>query len=385
MALAHSPSIALNDLSFYFDSNNTQKSWRGKPTTNLITNFNLITHGDGLSTINNTYSLVSPNGTSGWSSITNSGATSNYRVAQFPYITLTSGTTYTASIELYNPNSQGLSVFMDGNAGLAPTNIPQGYSRWTHTFTATANWIENIFFGTFNNISAVTYSPSRTVFFKNPQIEVGSVASPFVNGTRPNNQSLFDLTRNNTITANSLTYASDGTFSFNGTTDYAQCTNNCNLTGSITLTAWVKNFYSGSGPHKTVICTDISFANGVKLMNYKNDHRWGLWLGFGATNFEAFTNVNINDNTNKMLTGSWNRATGVVKLYLNGVLTATINTGQTGQISLSGGQITLGAEYHSLGNNGFGGNIYSAAIYNRVLSDTEVYNLFLANRTRYGL
>jgi hypothetical protein len=41
----------------------------------------------------------------------------------------------------------------------------------------------------------------------------------FVNGTRPNTESIKDLTNNNTITATSLTYASDGTFSFNGITD----------------------------------------------------------------------------------------------------------------------------------------------------------------------
>jgi hypothetical protein len=120
-------------------------------------------------------------------------------------------------------------------------------------------------------------------------------------------------------------------------------------------------------------------------MTYKNSSRYGLWLGFNTSNYEALINVDINDNINKMLTGSWNRTTGEVRLYVNGILTSSINTGQTSAIALADGLITVGAEYHSLGNNGFGGNIYNAQIYNRVLSDTEVAQNFQAYRGRYGI
>ena len=37
MALAHSPKIATDGLVFAYDMGNTRKSWRGAPTTNLIT------------------------------------------------------------------------------------------------------------------------------------------------------------------------------------------------------------------------------------------------------------------------------------------------------------------------------------------------------------
>jgi hypothetical protein len=36
MALVHSPSIVTSGLVFYYDMNNTQKSWKGAPATNLI-------------------------------------------------------------------------------------------------------------------------------------------------------------------------------------------------------------------------------------------------------------------------------------------------------------------------------------------------------------
>ena len=36
MALAHSPQVVTNGLVYYHDMGNTQKSWKGAPTTNLV-------------------------------------------------------------------------------------------------------------------------------------------------------------------------------------------------------------------------------------------------------------------------------------------------------------------------------------------------------------
>jgi hypothetical protein len=69
---------------------------------------------------------------------------------------------------------------------------------------------------------AGSYIASRGfILMKNPMFEFRSdvMHNRFVNGTRPNTESIEDLTNNNTITATSLTYASYGTFSFNGSTD----------------------------------------------------------------------------------------------------------------------------------------------------------------------
>jgi hypothetical protein len=61
---------------------------------------------------------------------------------------------------------------------------------------------------------AGSYIASRGfILMKNPMFEFRSdvMHNRFVNGTRPNTESIKDLTNNNTITATSLTYASYGT------------------------------------------------------------------------------------------------------------------------------------------------------------------------------
>jgi hypothetical protein len=124
-------------------------------------------------------------------------------------------------------------------------------------------------------------------------------------------------------------------------------------------------------------------------MNYKNNARYGLWLGFGGTdNYEAFVGADINDNTIKILTASWNQSTGVVNIYLNGTLQSSQATGKTISTALLDGKITLATDYNSIGSankNKFLGSIYSASIYNRALSAAEVLQNFQALRGRYGI
>ena len=88
-----------------------------------------------------------------------------------------------------------------------------------------------------------------------------------------------------------------------------------------------------------------------------------------------------------MLTGTWDQSTGIVKLYINGLAISTIDTGITNTpCVLSDGIITIGGEYYSIGaGNAFEGTIYSTAIYNRVLSDAEIFQNYNRTKSRYGL
>ena len=76
----------------------------------------------------------------------------------------------------------------------------------------------------------------------NIQFEAGSVANNFVAGTRTNTQSIYDLTGNNTVTANNLNCLSDGTYTFNGSSSYLSIPNNAvfNMTTGLTIESWVK-------------------------------------------------------------------------------------------------------------------------------------------------
>ena len=374
------PEVANNGLVFYYDINNTEKSWKGKPTTNLY-DFSFY-QAEGGHTGSRTVGDAPDLNTSvvDYHTITTAGSwvSEANRLIIWPLTELSASTTYRVSFwaRVTSKGSTTIRSAFYGNNTNNTHNLTPSWQRFSYSST-THSAYRALEFG--SSDGAITFQVAGI------QWESNDFETPYTKTSRSNTQSILDLTNNNTLTLNDLTYNSNGTFEFNGTTNYARCTNSCGLTDSITLSAWIKNYYSGSGPHKTVICTDIGYQYGVKLMTYKNYSRYGLWLGFNTSNYEALINVDINDNITKMLTGSWNRTTGEVRLYVNGILTSSINTGQTSVIALADGLITVGAEYHSIGNNGFGGNIYSAQIYNRVLSDAEVSQNFQASRGRYGI
>jgi hypothetical protein len=204
---------------------------------------------------------------------------------------------------------------------------------------------------------------------------------PDVATTRGSSESIKDLTSKQNLEVSNISFTEDG-FEFDGTDDKLVSQNNCGLTSSITLEACFKSTSSG-GIHRTLICTDTGYQYGAKLMNFKNNNRWGIWLGFGTSNYEAFYSEDINDSNVHVLTASWNQSTGQVRLYKDGEWVTNVSTGQTSDIVLNNGKITIGTEYH--GGTHFTGEIYDTKIYNRVLSDDEVKQNFEALRGRFGI
>ena len=196
-----------------------------------------------------------------------------------------------------------------------------------------------------------------------------------------------------TINNGTLTTGATFTGSFCGgfnflTGSYISTTTNCGITGDLTMFAFINPIVT-SGIHKTIICTDVGYQCGAKLMSYKNTARYGLWLGFGTSNYEAFTSVDINTGTNKMLAATWTKSTGVVKLYLNGAPTSTITTGITNtSMVLNNGYIYVGTEYRNISDlpgDSYEGKIYCAGVYNRVLTDSEILQNYNSAKSRFGL
>ena len=119
-------------------------------------------------------------------------------------------------------------------------------------------------------------------------------------------------------------------------------------------------------------------------MSYKNSNRYGLWLGFGSSNYFAEVSATLNNDTFYHLVGSWDQSSGQVKMYLNGALTGTINTGQTSAISLNTGHITVGADYHGLSNSyALNGKVYIGRIYDSILTDQQVKDNFNILKKRF--
>lgn len=419
----HGPGkITQDGLVFYFDANNV-KSYAGEPTTNLnkarsdYTGTSYSTDGEWTSDptrftktfysnvetpIGNGATHCIESGTTGfhhlsrWGGGEESGA---HSISCYVYPLSTNITNFTIGML----GDSGNMVFFDftTNAITYGVNISnrnafiQPLRDWPGWYRVGANiegrvggWVGSIGLNTYT--SYTPSSPYKSFYITGIQYEYKDHITQYVSGSRSNTEGLYDLTRSTTIDLTNTKFSTSASLDFPinaSANSYATTNTNCNLTGDQTLTAWIKPTFGSATPHRTVICTDKAYQYGIKLMNYKNNSRWGLWVGWGTSNYEALTGTNINNNQWKMITGTWKQSTGIVTLYLNGEYVTQFSTGNTSAIALSTGNIWIGMGYELDFGNGqsYEGKIDSAAIYNKTLTASEVRQNYNRLKSRYGL
>jgi len=395
MALGHSPQTVTNGLMFYYDMGNPQKSWKGAPTTNAIqTNLNLYDKDNGCTVTqlpetfegNPIYRVVFPAGT-----------LPRIRTT-FAY---TAGQQYTGSI-YYKVVSQGSHtpqlIFRENGFGTTYASVSLTGASWqrtniTHTFSGSGTSM----FLLYQSSSAAT-TPT-TIDFSMPQTELQPFATPFVNGARSNTQAILDLTNNNTVTANSLTYNADGSFGFNGTNNEMHPPINHSYLSSSALEVIFRSTSHGAG-YKTIF--GYRHNSGFSLPTigslYLNSNNLSASVIAASQVYRTATSsVSIATNTFYHVVLNKNTSTGLLEIYVNGLLTGsqTFDAATYGQWTAVGQFI--GADILDIGkstntNSGqgwatdfFNGIIPVAKVYNRVLTAAEVQQNFNALRGRYGL
>jgi len=356
MSCYSGPNEVKNGCVLYYDMNNTQKSFKGAPTVNLLSN--------------PTNEVI--------------GTTSEFvQYADLAPIFNTYGTgvTYSLSLDLKAKIPGSMLVYMQNGSSSKYSFVNQSvavgtsYQRYT-----------------FNGLSAAISTPTDTAatlaFYgtygtgcipsiKNVQVEIQPFATPFVNGTRSNTQSLLDLTNNNTLTSNSLTYASNNTFSFNGTSD--SITNSTTAFNRVngdamTVACWMKPGRL-AGQYQDIVVNRSDASYNWMLYQHATD---------GSIQLHG---ANQNKSSYVPMIGNWIYVAATVDssgnslLYINGTVQQTVtgysyNNATPGLLCI--GKFGIAAEYYL-------GSISSVNIYNRALSATEVIQNFNALRGRYGL
>ena len=375
MSSAAGPSVVTSGLVLDIDMSNTQKSWKGKPTTNLLTYSNDFTNGLW-SFFNVARTLVSSTAPDGSTStiITNIGSSTMYvyRPGDTAY-TNPSGTVYALSCNIKNQPTSG--VF--GNAGISSgtlsnmTVVSLGNSWYRHSFLFTTNVVN----GTIS--PQLTIAVGQSFEVQNMQTEVSSFATPYIPTTsaaasRSNTQAIVDLTNNNTLTATSLTYASDNTFSFNGSSDYIDVTGGGFVSGmsAYSITHWSRRDIESRMP--------IAGRTSTAFYQY-GDNSWKYLHGGVSAEYYYPRAVSIPLGTYGFYCIVYNGAN--VSIYRNGVFEGSQATTGTADWSqgLKIGNWSSGSAYS------YSGAISSVSFYNRALSATEVQQNFNAARARYGL
>jgi hypothetical protein len=399
MALAQSPGIVTNGLVFAYDMN-SKRSYKGPPLQNKLSGLS-ATAGSGTGYVLTASAEIANIPTVGELPVTicnlqNTGASwccvnfmnfgntgSNMSGSTlYTYMILyrvDSGYTNGNFMYRYEYNSSG-TYLTEG--GVHDTNkrtyLGNGWYYAWNTFTTQPTTTNMTCYGFSYNYSNFTdrYSYAKVAIVQGDYSGMHPSLWPDLGTTRSNTQALLDLTNNNTITAQSLTYASNGTFSFNGS-QYLSIPDNALIrpsSGYITTEVWFKATATGS-------------QNGSILINKENEYEISAgggyityafrpnWAWVGATAF--------NTNQNYCVTITYDQINQ--KMYLNGVeVYSAALTGAIGNVYSD--TLKIGAR----GGTGstfdyFTGNIYNVKIYNRALSPSEVAQNFAAQRGLYGV
>ena len=412
MAIVSGTKIVDDGLVFQYDMNNV-RSFKGKPTTNLNAEDIPDLEQIGPPTLTQ-YSSPTPIGTTAYT-VTDS-STSNYQlvrrgsVATIPNDTSTyylsiyvkknvstserfginwgfdGGTTSISNNSRFDPQTGAASG--SGTGGGSVVDLGEWW-RWivtsSNNATGNTNLYVNIYPAAGQNGSDDA-TATGTVVISALQIETGSFATPFVDGTRSNTEAIIDLTGNETVTANSLTYNSDNTFTFsNG--EYITLANSASIFGSgsvsTTLDFWIKPI-SVSG-HIPVGHQNVS-GERLYIGIYPNVPQvWDLGWGSNAWN-AGFTGTRPSVDFNQWQHICVSINSGVVSLYKNGVKSTFSKTDTTVNLT---GVFPIGTYFENGGtpNAAYYGTdeIDIFRIYNRALSEAEVAQNFNASRTRFGI
>lgn len=372
MAQVGNPQIATNGLVMYYDMYNTKKSFKGNPTTNLVTNASTMSsfnnYGSGpVST------FMTDFGTTGWRM--NSAGSWN---GCYQGISIPSAGTYTFSAWYRywggSPNNNGATCYVSGwGGGDSAAYIDKSkigiWQRISITLNVTTSSLTLylISYGGTNGADNSTWDVTM------PQIESGSYPTTWVDGSRSSTQALVDLMGRYTLTANSLTYASDNTFSFNGSSDKITLSSNSVISGTqdYTIESVFKTSASGSADY---IFGNYGSGNSGGLEYYVYQNKLNNYI---SGNTQSATTLGANQWYYSTVT----RSSSTVTHYLNGVADGSSTNGNS--IGTSN-PFTIG-NGHDYTSEAFGGTIALVKVYSRALSANEVQQNFNALRGRFGL
>lgn len=402
MAVFSGPEIANDGLVFHYDMGNTVKSWKGAPTTNLITNPNPTTVGGawgvtGLSAVT-ANAAIAPDGTLTATKLVASTSNTTFQFVSPASASQPTGTiAYSCHMKQGEYTTGSLFLTQSGNNGAvfnltngtvvsvtgtgntaAITPHPNGNGWWRCSVTNTGGTVSAGYrVGPLNGCLAnVGGDGVSGIYVWNCQAEQQSFATPFVNGTRSTTQAVLDLTNNNTVTATSLTYASGGTFSFNGSTNHITTTNTgiTHGTTNFSYSCWAK--WSGKPVYGTL------FENGSWtssfLIRFETNGITIFSMGayYGKFSFDPTLNIWYHL--------AFIRNGNNIELYVNGVFFSSLAFGTNLNIVPNTNLIFIGMSQHSAGQC-FNGQIANVQIHSRALSAAEIQQYFEATRGRYGI
>jgi len=400
-----------DDLIFYYDMYNEYTSFKGKPTTNLLSEPNGFTTWD-LSSVSQENVFAVPYK----KLVENTSSSSSFALLNS---SVTFGLDYTMSVYAKKSErsfvqlapstgfSQGSYANYDLDTGTITGSFPANAASmeyikvgeykgwWRCQYTATSNLtttsgrilVAIVPVSTSTRLQSYASIAGYGIYLRDMQMEQSSFATPFVDGTRSDTQSLVDLKGGHEITVKDLTYPNDNRgFNFSSTTSRldieASALSAQASSGTWTIDMWLKRTALGSGDIDTFLQT----GSGNNFLWYFRQSTGNIELentGSSTWSFTPTTDVYYHF----VATGTG----GTVEVFINGVSLGTNAATTTFSIAYANG-ICVGQELDSNAatpsvdpNQRFQGEIPLVRFYDRVLTDAEVRQNFIATRSKFGL
>jgi hypothetical protein len=177
-----------------------------------------------------------------------------------------------------------------------------------------------------------------------------------------------------------------GILILDGISEYIN-TNNSIASNSFTINAWFKATTNVTVPRMLISKETIPGSpwNYRLYLNNSNGNLIGDIAQAGDSASIGYSQ-NLADNTWHLATFSRDETTDKLKLYVDGVLVSELTAGLTGDITNSQDVWIGRSAFDPIFQGGsypFSGSLGSAFIYNRALTDDEVFTNFMATKTRF--
>lgn len=302
---------------------------------------------------------------------------------------IASNTTYTVSfwVRAATPNCVGKNVYceqyINGYDTGTTFTLQKEWSNIRIQFTSTQSGALNLYWFNSNCPAQSAWDISEIMVYAGTGPSKKYISS---GATRSNTQAIIDLTGNNVITANSLTYNSDGTFSFSAASSNNATVAINNLSTNAISKSWEvwvlpSTTQSWAGLFGHVIsggCTyycngGLCIASGNYQLNWYDNSSYNF-LDSGVV---ATANVPVH------IVGTYDASDTKCRIYVNGILK---NTSAATNMNYGGNAYSIQIGYLSASGNYYTGKINTIRhYYNKALSGSEVFQNFSASRGRYGI
>ena len=401
MAGVAGTNIVNSGLVFHFDLENSVKSWKGKPTTNIITSEGIA----GMSGITYTYVGMDD----GWKKYSISGT---WNSGTYPFsfrinhASFSGGVAYSARCLLKTNVISKFATF----AGLNYVNDPNmvnggtvttrslgkdkkdGFEIWESRregfiySTGYANPTTNQtgYINSRPTANGVVFNASTDfVWVKEIQVEQGSFCTRYVNGVRLDTATIKDISRKKlSISPANMTYRKDDTPTFDGTNGYINCGVIPEIgasTTQFTASVWLK---SQSQSARCILENGTNHTTNTFYM-FQENATYFTFEVYGTNYDVVYANFPYQLNTWYNLVGVWSSGNRV-EFYANGVNVSGTRGGVV-QTSVRNGNTNMMVGARAGTSYFFQGEIPEVKIYNKALTAKEIKQNFEATRVKYGI